>query len=363
MDERTIQFRVGVLVVATVIITVILIALLGDFPTGLQSSKIVYVRFKSAPGVTINTPVRKSGILVGRVVNVELQDDASVLVTTRLDEHEKILSNENCRIATGNFLGDSMLEFVPSPVAGLPQEPLADGALLQGVVSADALSAMGNALEQFDDLAFSLKGTLAAIQSAGADIGHVAQNLNVVVTNNQDQFNRILTKLETGLGQFDTAMTSVNQVVDDDLTQKIEEAVGQIPNLVTDARTLINALEQVARAAEENLDNLKGVTEPLEQQGEEMVTALTSSLKKVDVVLSELQTFSTAINNSEGTIGQLIHNPELYHRINQAAANIEQITFQLEPIIYDVRVATDKIARQPVRLLRGVVGRQQSGLK
>ena len=158
-------------------------------------------------------------------------------------------------------------------------------------------------------------------------------------------------------------MTSVNQVVDDDLTQKIEEAVGQIPNLVTDARTLINALEQVARAAEENLDNLKGVTEPLEQQGEEMVTALTSSLKKVDVVLSELQTFSTAINNSEGTIGQLIHNPELYHRINQAAANIEQITFQLEPIIYDVRVATDKIARQPVRLLRGVVGRQQSGLK
>ena len=364
MDERTIQFRVGVLVVATVIITTILIALLGGFPTGLNTSKIVYVKFKSAPGVTINTPVRKSGILVGRVVNVELQDDATVLVTTRLDQHQKIMTNENCRIATGNFLGDSMLEFVPSPVPGLPREPLANGALLQGVVSADALSAMGNALQQFDDLAFSLKGTLSSIQSAGADIGQVAQNLNVVVTNNQDQFNRILGKTEQALGRFDTAMVSVNQVVgDDELARKLNDAMGQIPELLTDARAVMNALEQVAKSAEENLDNLQGITKPIEQQGEEMVTALTSSLQRVDLVLAELQTFTKAINDSEGTIGQLIHNPELYHRINQAAANIEQITYQLEPIIYDVRVTTDKIARNPGRILRGAIGRQQSGLK
>lgn len=364
MDERTIQFRVGVLVVATVIITIILIALLGDFPTGLQSSKIIYVRFSAAPGVTINTPVRKSGILVGRVIDVELQDDASVLVTTRLDNHQKIMTNEICRISTGNFLGDSMLEFVPSPIAGLPREPLENGALLEGVVSADAISAMGNALQQFDDLAYNLKGTLTSIEGAGVEIGKVAQNLNVLVVNNQDQFNRILGKTEQALGRFDTAMISINQVVgDDDLGEKLRQALDEVPILLRDARAVMSAMEQVAQSVESNFDNLQGLTEPIGRQGNEMATTLSSSLKRVDNVLAELEVFSKAINDSDGTIGQLIHNPELYHRINQAAANIEDITYQLEPIVYDVRVVTDKLARNPGRIFRGAIGKQQSGLK
>ncbi|MEZ6120219.1 MAG: MlaD family protein [Pirellulaceae bacterium] len=192
MDERVIQFRVGVLVMATLIITVILIVLFGDIPTGLKDSRTIYVRFESAPGVTVNTPVRKSGILVGRITQVDLQDDGSVLVTAKIDADRPLRQNEICRIGTGNVLGDAMMEFVPDPLSNLPPEPLADGAYLEGVVAQDFMSSAGNFMNMLSDFATDLRGTLDSIESAGQEISRVATNLNNVVVNNQDGFNRIL---------------------------------------------------------------------------------------------------------------------------------------------------------------------------
>ena len=60
MDDRIIQFRVGVLVVATCIITAILVVLFGELPRIASRQYTLYVAFKEAPGVTVDTPVRKA---------------------------------------------------------------------------------------------------------------------------------------------------------------------------------------------------------------------------------------------------------------------------------------------------------------
>ena len=72
MDERVVRFRVGVMVLATVFITAILVLLFGDFSTFGQSTYTVYIAFPQAPGVARDTPVRKSGILIGRVSSVPI---------------------------------------------------------------------------------------------------------------------------------------------------------------------------------------------------------------------------------------------------------------------------------------------------
>ena len=169
MEERVLQFRVGVLVAATVIIAVILIVIFEDLPQGLGGRKTVYIHFPSAPGVTVNTPVRKSGILVGRVTAVDLQDDGGVLITARLNADKKIKTNEICRIGTGNFLGDAMLEFVNDGNAPISQQTLEDGAYLEGVVSKDAISMMSDAMQVFTTLSTDLQVALSSVEEAGSD--------------------------------------------------------------------------------------------------------------------------------------------------------------------------------------------------
>ncbi len=173
MDEKVLQFRVGVLVVATVIIAVILIMIFEELPHGLGGRRTVYIHFDSAPGVAVNTPVRKSGILIGRVTDVRLEDDGGVLITARLDADRMVRKNETCRISTGNFLGDAMLEFVPSGIPGESNKPLADGAFIQGQVAQDAIRAMSDAMRVFVTLADDLEAALSSVRSAGDDVGDV----------------------------------------------------------------------------------------------------------------------------------------------------------------------------------------------
>jgi phospholipid/cholesterol/gamma-HCH transport system substrate-binding protein len=364
MEERVLQFRVGVLVAATVVIAAILIVMFEELPRGLGGRKTIYVHFASAPGVNVGTPVRKSGVLIGRVTQVELESEGGVLVTTRLDPQREVLKNETCRISTGNFLGDAMLEFVPSGLPGQSTQPMADGAFLEGSVSPDALTMMTDVMRVFTDLSDDLRITLTSVQTAGTEVGQVARNLNVMVVNNQDQFNRIMGKTERALGRFDTTLTAVEGVVtDEELMLKLKQTLDEVPQLIADASSLIAGMNRVAGEAEQNLVFLKGLTEPLGDRGDEIVTSLRQSLDRLDGVLRELHVFSTAINDSEGSLGQFVHNPELYQRLNLAAENVEELTYRLAPVVDDARVISDKLARNPGRLLRGAIGRQQSGLK
>jgi len=420
MDDRVTQFRVGMLVVATILIAALMILLFGEMPSLVRRQYTIYIRFPQAPGVTVDTPVTKSGILIGRVTRVTLldNDDGAVVVTARIDAERTLRNNEVCRIGAGSILGDAVLEFVPSGQMRSPNAKIyRDQDYLDGIVAKDPLAVMEtatSALQMLVNLEGDVRQALDSIQLAGEQVGGVAQGMNAVVANNAEQFQRILAKSEQAMDRFDFVMTAIDRFVrDDSLKQKLEEAISQVPDLMTDASDVMetvkesigafketmntvqsslesfgdigdridglgDGIEEVMARANKNLENLEGLTGPLGAKGEELTTQLQGSLEKVDVVLTNLATFTDALNNSEGTIGQLMHNPELYDRINDAIAEINDtvrevngavkqirpMVDRLDPILNDVRILTDKVSRDPRQLgIRGALDRRQSQTK
>src|SRR5258708_33037865 len=83
MDERQMECRVGVVVLATLIIGGLLATLSGPLTSNLlpwaKRSYLVGIKVDKAPGVDQNTPVRKNGILIGRVKSIEEQPDGMLL--------------------------------------------------------------------------------------------------------------------------------------------------------------------------------------------------------------------------------------------------------------------------------------------
>jgi len=91
MDERVMQFRVGVVFLATFLITAILLGMFGKLPTMMGRNYTLQVRFDYAGGVTKGTPVRKSGVLIGKVSNVRLTDhDSKVLVSIDIQSDKTV---------------------------------------------------------------------------------------------------------------------------------------------------------------------------------------------------------------------------------------------------------------------------------
>ncbi len=367
MDERALKFRVGVVVVAAAMITIILITLLGALPNPFKARYTLHIVFPEAPGVTVDTPVRKDGIQIGRVAKVELRDKGGVELTLKIDAKYRLRENEICRISTGSLItGDAVLEFIRSPNAPASTEYLSDGEYLtNGTVEANPFDVIAN-------MEGKISAALSSVQSAGDEITVLAKNVNAVVGDNhqQQQLRDIILKANLALDGFTQAMDSIQTLLGDPQLQgQLRQGLEDLPKLFEDARntlkqtrSTLTGFSRVSARAERNLANLEDFTAPLGERGEEISQNLASTVRNVDQLLSNLVQLSRSINSRDGTVGELIHNRDLYDRLNKTAKELELAIRKARPILNDVRVFTDKIARDPRQLgVKGALDRRPDG--
>jgi hypothetical protein len=125
------------------------------------------------------------------------------------------------------------------------------------------------------------------------------------------------------------------------------------------------------QSADENLKNLQGLTGPLGERGTVIVGNLERSTHNLEDLLRQLSMFTRSINESEGTLGLLIRERQTYDQLqatlaqaNAAIADIRCITGsekfrrRIEQILDNIWVLTDKLQRDPARVIRGVVNRE-----
>ena len=376
MDERVLRFRVGIVVVAATILCVILVILMGESTVPFLSDRYtIFVKLPNAPGVSVGTPVRKSGIRIGRITEVKLlnkSEGKGVLLTAEIEGKYTLTQAELARLNSESLLGDAVLEFVLSDDEALSEVSIKDGDYIEGRVGSNPLKVLVN-LE--DDI----ERSLAKFNTAGDDVSQLARSLNTVVQDNQAQIERVIGKSEIAMDQFSQAMASINELVGDPaLRDDLRKSLENVPKLVDESRLAVSEMRteiqkvgdsldgfgRVAEQAEKNLKDLEGLTEPLGRQGPQIVENLNSSVNSLNVLLTELAEFSEAVNNREGTLGMLAHDPDLYLKLNRTAGNLELASTRVDRIVSDVRVFTDKIARDPKQLgVAGALDRRGSGLK
>ena len=358
MNERTARFRVGLVVFATLLILAILIVMNSDSSWSPFSEKYqIQVMVDQAPGVAPNTPVRRRGILIGRVADVIDTDDGA-LITINVDEGKEVKSNEIARVQA-SLIGDAVIEFVPDQ----PQpnaQPVAPGTVVRGIHNPNPLDLMAN-------LQGDLKQTIVSLGRAGDEVATLANRMNVVLgDNDMERLTRLVESTEKGMREFTQTMENLNEILgDEQFRQQIKDGIAQLPSVVSDARAIMQGLETAVASADQNLKNMQGFTGPLGERGEEIVASLEKSAINLEKLLGEVALFTTSINNSKGTVGMLIHDRQLHDQavmtlndVQQIVANLDAMSRKLRPILDDVRVFTDKIARDPGRLARGAVRRE-----
>ena len=396
MDERIIQFRVGVMVFATILIALILIFMFGDFHQIIHGTYEVRVWLREAPGVAVDTPVRKSGILIGRVTRVEFAEtiadheeirgflgvseaefERGVVLTMAIQSDKRIYQNELARVRT-SLLGDAVVQIVrtdnskhgpspsPSPfglgamTAGEgptdEKQPVETGQWIRGEIADDPVEAVRDLAPKLDDVMHS-------IQSTSETVRELAATFNRLLHNNEEHLDRAFGKAAETLGAVEQLANNANRVLGDEQAQlEIRRAIERLPILMDDTHKAVVQIQHSMATFNRSLRNIEDFTEPLGRDAEKMIGRVDTSLAHLEQLGRELVQFSQAINHRDGTLGQLIHNPELYQNLNRAIRNVEHLTRKLEPIIDDARVFSDKVSRNPGVIVRDAV-RPGPGLK
>jgi phospholipid/cholesterol/gamma-HCH transport system substrate-binding protein len=350
MNERVMQFRVGVMVLATAIIAGILIVLFGDLPSLVQATYPLQMKFDNARGVAEGTPVLKNGILVGRVASVSLDELGGVNVIAAIDSYVPIYRDEQPRIKA-TLLGDAEISLVPGKIVP-PRVQLAPDETLSGAVSRDPF-------EVFSDLEPKLGAALDSLVSASSTVSRLADDIDRIMVDDGKRIGDMMDKTESALDGFSIAMSNVNEIMGDaEARQNLKNSINALPSVLDDLRSTVSGISSTIDSADRNLRNLEGLTKPLGDQGEAMVSRLNGTIGRLDEVLMQVAGFAKALNDSDGTLGRLVRDPCVYEDLSVAATNVKRLTQELRPIVNDVRVFTDKIARHPEQLgVRGALDR------
>lgn len=400
MDDNKLKFGVGVLVVAAMGIAIILTFLFGAFPTVFNREYTLFVRFPSAEGVDIDSPVFRDGVRVGRVANIKLMDgidEDGVLMTLSMDSKKPLTHRYYPRISNGSLVtGDAMVEFVRGTDEVLarklnnnldliPQPYLDQESIDYGEKANDPIRV-------FVDMQDEMLATMQSIQQAGDIVRDVGTNVNMLVNDvrqvvgGTDATVRDVTRetVET-LEMFQGAIQDVRSIIGDpNVRQNLQQSIARIPQLLEEAEQTLKSTQQTFQSFEQvgeqfekvgiaaektvasvgrTVDNVERFTQPLGDRGGELIEQVLVTLRDLDKALVQVDTFGQALNNSDGTLRRLLEDDELYWQIQRTVENIEQASVKIRPILDDVRIFTDKVARDPRELgVRGAITKRPSGM-
>ena len=377
-NQQQIKIRIGLVCVAFLIVTIVLTMLFGGgkMPRLFSSDYEIFVILSDAPMLSENSPVYKNGVEIGRVTQIQLvEDDRKVEITTRINGKIRVYTNEECRLSL-NLLGQSSLNFKPKPDVPLGN-PLVKGDRIMGITPIDLL-------EVADTMQSDLSRALQNISAAAEQMSNSFTKINMMIgppdelARKQAQFEQIVDQAAETMSSVNHVLKSVDELISDpavkagiktsstQLPSVIEEGKTLMKNINTisgDVATLLGRVDRTITKVDGNLDNITSFTEALGSDGPQFLESMAGIAKEFEVAAAQLTDFTKALNNPDSSLGQLINDPEFFRSINntvknaeQTAKNIERITVQLQPILKDVNVMSDKLARDPWSLgLKGLL--------
>ena len=212
---------------------------------------------------------------------------------------------------------------------------------------------------------------MASFEQTSAEWRKVAENINGLVDTNRGNLNEVVERAATALHEFTITMQeakqtlqATNKVFADPQTQEsLRQTLAALPKLANETQQTIALARRTLESAQKNFDNLQDVTDPLAKSAGPMMAKLNRSLNSLDALATELAALSKIAASEDGSLRKLASDPELYRNLNRSAESLSILLNNLEPVVRDVHIFTDKVARHPELL--GVSGaiRGSSGVK
>jgi phospholipid/cholesterol/gamma-HCH transport system substrate-binding protein len=360
MSERQLQFRVGIFVILAMIATVVMVFEFSNLQSRLRPKYKIAIRFRSAVGVAVGTPVRRNGVLIGAVTRVDFDDKSGgLVVSSEIRDGVRLWPDGHVRLVS-SLLGDSAIEFMP----GKSAKSLKDGDTVEGESAIDPLNMVGRMEQNVSTVIDSFEKTSQEWQT----VGH---NLNQMLETNQGNLHEVVARAADALTQMthtmkvvDETLEATSKLVADPRTQEnLRRTLASLPYLTSETQKTLVVVRGAVQKMDDNLTNLEQLTGPLSKRGVTLATHLENTLSNMDLLTDQLAQFSKVLNSGDGSIRKLATDPDLYVNLDRSAQSAAILLRNLEPIIRDLRVFSDKVARHPELIGVSGVLRGSSGLK
>ena len=369
MNERIMQFRIGMFVIVAGLVLAMLIVWFGESPSLFRDHAFVRVRYTEAPGVAEGISVRKSGIRIGEVLSINFDETPNrpegVIVVLSLERKYKIRKDSVAKISR-SLIGDVSIDML----LGTSSEFITYGDTpdkapeINGDVTPDPSKALAAATAAFERVG----GTLSAIEGAAnglAVVAKKAEHLDEFLSTLGDTgrnisaaakgINRVIGENEADLRP---AISNLRQVSD-----RLNAAI--TPQTAADIKSATEKFNTVAAKLDAGLNDIRPLLEDLGGPGKQSnpTTNFGIAVKRISQISRDITLLTGALSdgkgqlNTNGSLQRLVTNPDLFDNLSRMAFSANAVFELARPAVKAIGVFADKIARDPALISRGVLQR------
>ena len=411
MNERAMRFRVGLFVLAAMALLAIFIFLFGGLPNLFRAYNKYTVVLPDAGGVAAGTPVRRSGVRVGEVKRLALDDDSGkVRVEILVDGNHPPRQGDEAVLVRGLLGGDTSIDFVPPPAGGQPadRKPVPPGTEFAGRGEAgvgsflqrttalvppaqETLVGARKALQDLDrltpqaeaaikeyrdlgratrELVPELRRTNDQVQGAARNWAQLGERLDRLVQTDQDKVMKAVDSFNATVARVGNFFSADNERnLSATLknaragSEHLESIAKNTDALVQDGRQTIRHISESAGRADDLLTNLQQAGKPWVEHSASVMKNLDEGSSRYNALMTDLTAAFRGLSRTDGTLGRLLNDPALYNNLNAAACMIVRVLPAVERAVHDLEIFADKLARHPESIgLEGIIS-PSSGLK
>ncbi len=224
----TTEARVGAFVLSGLLLLAVTIFRLGDFT--LEKRYPVYASFRDVSGLPDKAIVKLSGVEVGKVSDLKLED-GSVTLTLKVKQGVRIYRDAHFRIGATSIIGSKFLDIEQGHSGSGVVEA---GETVRGEETIDLVKAAGKALESVQKLIDGMNGK----DNLGENLNVITRNLrettntmNELLADTKPQVTDALDRLASITAKLDSILSKTDQVM-----AKVNSSSGTVGTLLTDQK-------------------------------------------------------------------------------------------------------------------------------
>lgn len=281
MASKNVEFRVGLLIIAGLIILSAAIFWIQGYRFG-QEYQPVPVVFEEVGSLAKGDPVMVSGIRMGKVKNMALHEEG-VLITLTISKEVGLRKDASFTVKNIGLMGERFVAVRP----GASEEPLDLSVPAQGLYDTgipEVMGMMGEMTTELRNLVFAIKGSIASdenldkLSNAIGNFEKLSESLTEYLERNRNNFDKTAENFLAASKGLKKLVSGSSEKVDSTLA-RVEDVSRRMDGVVTD-------LEQMSKAAREFADNL---------------------------------------NKGDGTIQMLVDDRRLYDDLRKTASNLDAL--------------------------------------
>lgn len=263
-----------------------------------SSSNDYLVGYDHIDGLVVSNPVMLNGLSVGRVKQINIQQDKGnqLLVTLSINKEINLTDSTVAILADGGLLGGKVINLKIGK-----GKPIGNGATLisakevglSALLKERALPVLSNA----DSLVMSLNRVTAKFNDTGLILNQLLRNADVALGQTTRGINQTLADNQDNL----KALTANLKVLTSDLVQTQR----QLPQLLSKANTLADSLNALR---------------------------LGETLNKAQQMVSSLQKMVASIEAGKGNLGKLTKDEALYNNLNRTMVSLDKLLYDFRQV-------------------------------